>query len=75
LARALGAEDVLWTGSAATKDSLRACLDEFADRHQHGPGVLEVVLRREEIPPFGPFLGAAARVTPVERSVSQRPAA
>jgi acetolactate synthase-1/2/3 large subunit len=75
LARSLGGEDALWTGSAATMDSLRACLDEFTERHQEGPGVLEVVLQREEIPPFGPFLGAAPRVTPVVRSASQRPAA
>jgi acetolactate synthase-1/2/3 large subunit len=58
-ARGLGSEGRLWVGRAATRGELIDALEEFqasVDR----PGVLELVLAREEIPPFAPFLRADA---------------
>jgi acetolactate synthase-1/2/3 large subunit len=49
----------LWVGRAATRGQLRKELERWAaigDR----PGVLELVLTREEVPPFAPFLSAEA---------------
>ncbi len=57
--RGIGADGRLWVGRAATRGELIDALDEFhasADR----PGVLELVLAQEEIPPFAPFLRADA---------------
>jgi acetolactate synthase-1/2/3 large subunit len=59
VARGLGAPDRLWVGSAGTAEELRAVLRDsscWAGR----PGVLELRLRREELPPFTPFLPADA---------------
>ena len=59
IARGLGEDGRLWVGSAGTADELRALLEnhrDFADR----PGVLELRLSREEIPPFTPFLSSDA---------------
>lgn len=59
MARGLGAGDRLWVGSAGTREELQALLEE----HRHfaaRPGVLELRLAREEIPPFTPFLSPDA---------------
>jgi acetolactate synthase-1/2/3 large subunit len=60
VARGLGATDRLWVGSAGTSDELRRRLSDYlqADR----PGVLELRLCREEVPPFSPFLPADAPI-------------
>src|SRR5208283_2259722 len=55
LARGLGSPERLWTGRARTKEELHAALREHA-AHAAGPGVLELVLAREELPPFTPLL-------------------
>jgi acetolactate synthase-1/2/3 large subunit len=75
LSRGLGAKDTLWTATATTRENLASTLQDFTTRHSGGPGVLEIVLRRDEIPPFGPFLDANVSVVPVPRSVSARSAA
>ena len=55
VARGLGPPDRLWVGSAGT-------VAELNEHLRHGrcwegrPGVLELRLRREEVPPFTPFL-------------------
>jgi acetolactate synthase-1/2/3 large subunit len=59
VARGLGSRDQLWVGSANTTDELTKSLTDYgaqADR----PGVLELVLGREQIPPFTPFLSSDA---------------
>lgn len=66
IARGLGPEKSLWTGHAATRSDLRDCLEEYHAYHQGGPGVLELQLPYEEVPPFTPFLdkGAQTYVVP-----------
>jgi acetolactate synthase-1/2/3 large subunit len=69
VARGLGSPDRLWVGSAGTALELNECLRDapcWADR----PGVLEVRLRREEVPPFTPFLPADAPTYHAEPLVS-----
>jgi acetolactate synthase-1/2/3 large subunit len=63
VARGLGSPDRLWVGSAASAGELAERLAEHgaADR----PGVLELRMRREEVPPFTPFLPAEAPTYPV----------
>jgi acetolactate synthase-1/2/3 large subunit len=59
VARGFGPPDRLWVGSAGTIEELNEVLRGspcFAGR----PGVLELLLRREEMPPFTPFLPADA---------------
>jgi acetolactate synthase-1/2/3 large subunit len=55
VARGLGGPERLWVGRARTKEELGAALAEYA-AHAARPGVLELVLAREEIPPFTPLL-------------------
>lgn len=59
VARGLGPRERLWVGSAGTVEELNEILRDntfLAGR----PGVLELRLRREEMPPFTPFLPADA---------------
>ncbi|HMF18632.1 MAG TPA: thiamine pyrophosphate-dependent enzyme, partial [Gemmataceae bacterium] len=60
MARGLGSPDGLWVGSAGSSDGLSEQLADYlrADR----PGVLELRLSREEVPPFSPFLPADAPI-------------
>jgi acetolactate synthase I/II/III large subunit len=70
VARAFGPPSRLWTGRATSAAQLRALLLEYWDLSPR-PGLLELCLNREEIPPFAPFLGSGA----IERVVSfQAPA-
>ncbi|MDC0936524.1 thiamine pyrophosphate-binding protein [Pirellulales bacterium] len=55
VARGLGRRDRLWVGSAESTCELAACLDDY-ESHSNLPGVLELKLTREQIPPFVPFL-------------------
>ncbi|WP_331766572.1 thiamine pyrophosphate-binding protein [Embleya sp. NBC_00896] len=59
LAAGLGTPDRLWVGRAGTADEL---VERLAEQraHAHLPGVLELSLTREEIPPFANFLPADA---------------
>jgi acetolactate synthase-1/2/3 large subunit len=59
MARGLGARDQLWVASADTAEQLFERLSEYRAASD-GPGVLELRLGREEIPPFTPFLSADA---------------
>ncbi len=54
----------LWVGSASTPQELRERLSDYRDNHRDVPGVLDLRLLREEIPPFAPFLGADAPTIP-----------
>ena len=55
VARGLGGTSDLWVGRAATAGDLRRELEAYGSGAGR-PGVLELVLTREEIPPFAPFL-------------------
>jgi acetolactate synthase-1/2/3 large subunit len=59
VARGLGS-DRLWVGSAASPAQLLAQLAAYHADGGARPGVLEVRLLREEMPPFAPFLGEDA---------------
>ncbi|MBT2383996.1 thiamine pyrophosphate-binding protein [Streptomyces sp. ISL-11] len=52
----LGGPDRLWVGTAGTPHELRDRLADYHDRHTHLPGVLELRLPAEEVPPFAAFL-------------------
>jgi acetolactate synthase I/II/III large subunit len=66
VARGLGPRERLWCGSAATRAELAKCLADFA-LHTQGPGVLELILKREEVPPFAPFLDEDAPTVEVRK--------
>lgn len=55
IARGFGPPYRLWVGSAGTVDELRHQLEDYSN-HADLPGVLELRLLREEVPPFTPFL-------------------
>jgi acetolactate synthase-1/2/3 large subunit len=63
LARGLGPPDRFWVGRAASRTELRTALDAYYGDHAGGPGLLELDLPVDEVPPFAPFLAveAAAR--------------
>jgi acetolactate synthase-1/2/3 large subunit len=60
VARGLGGSDRLWVGHAASPAQLLAQLAAYHADGGARPGVLEVRLLREEMPPFAPFLGEDA---------------
>ncbi|MGK3996483.1 thiamine pyrophosphate-binding protein [Sorangium sp. So ce1024] len=64
IARGLAPEGRLWVGSASTPQELRERLRDYHDHHHGVPGVLDLRLAHEEIPPFAPFLGADAPTIP-----------
>jgi acetolactate synthase-1/2/3 large subunit len=55
VARGLADPSRLWVGRATTAARLREALDAY-ERSPGRPGVLELVLMQEEMPPFAPFL-------------------
>ena len=59
VARGFGPPHRLWVGSAATIDELHEALADSSSWTSR-PGVLELRLGREEMPPFIPFLPADA---------------
>lgn len=64
IAQGFGSSDRLWVGSAGTVAELRHQLEEYM-KYSHLPGVLELRLLREEIPPFTPFLDEDAPTIPM----------
>ena len=63
-ARGLGSDHRLWVGSAGTVAELRHQLEDYM-QHADLPGVLELRLSREEMPPFTPFLSEDAPTIPI----------
>ncbi|MFD0207364.1 MULTISPECIES: thiamine pyrophosphate-binding protein [Saccharothrix] len=63
VARGLGEPDRLWVGSAGTLAELRERLVDYHERHGDRPGLLELRLPAEEVPPFTPFLPADEATT------------
>jgi acetolactate synthase-1/2/3 large subunit len=59
LAHGLGSSERLWVASAGTTEELSLSLCEYFSRAD-GPGVLELRIRAEQIPPFTPFLASDA---------------
>jgi len=60
VARGLAAPDRLWVGSASSVAELAACLRDYHASYAALPGVLDLNIAREELPPFAPFLGPDA---------------
>jgi acetolactate synthase-1/2/3 large subunit len=63
VARGLGTPDRLWVGSAGSAEELAELLKDNPCRAER-PGVLELRLCREEVPPFTPFLPEDAPTYP-----------
>jgi acetolactate synthase-1/2/3 large subunit len=68
-ARGLGGPDRLWVGSAGTAEELEKALRDYSGVAGR-PGVLELRLGLEEVPPFTPFLPADAPTYVAEVRVS-----
>ena len=66
IGRGLGAAESIWVAKATSKEQLQECLEAFHAKDVAGPGILELILPKEEIPPFTPFLdkGAETYVVP-----------
>ena len=73
LSRGLGREEGLWVGRASSEDELREQLMTYTSFNADRPGVLELVLPVEEIPPFTPFLqkGAETYVVPAPQKTGE----
>ena len=69
VARGLGPRERLWVGRAGTRGELADRLAEYASLPDGRPGVLELSLRCEEMPPFAPFLREDAPTFVPERRV------
>jgi acetolactate synthase-1/2/3 large subunit len=66
VARGLASTDKLWVGRARTREELVERLGAYAAVGAR-PGVLELVLEVEEVPPFSIFLDEDAKVVTVPR--------
>jgi acetolactate synthase-1/2/3 large subunit len=60
VARGFGGPEDLWVARVTTAAELVAALDDYTERNIDRPGVLELCLEQEEVPPFVPFLGPSA---------------
>jgi acetolactate synthase-1/2/3 large subunit len=70
VARGFGDPGRLWVGSAGTEAELAHRLADYHDGHTDRPGVLELRITREEVPPIVPFVRAAATTHVVRRIAS-----
>ncbi|NEO18533.1 MULTISPECIES: thiamine pyrophosphate-binding protein [unclassified Moorena] len=70
IARGLGTPDRLWVGSAGTVDELQDQLKDYRN-HTDIPGVLELRLLREEMPPFTPFIPESVPTIPIGKKQSK----
>ncbi|HCH66348.1 MAG TPA: acetolactate synthase, partial [Deltaproteobacteria bacterium] len=60
IARGLAGNHDMWAGAASTPVELDAALDSLQAWNGNGPALLELIIQREEMPPFTPFLSADA---------------
>ena len=60
IAKGLGVEGKIWTNSATTIAELESMLAEYSALGTNIPGVLELKISEEELPPFMPFVSAGA---------------
>ena len=56
ISKGFGGEDRIWAKTATSLTELDALLDEYVSRRVHMPGVLELKIAEEELPPFMPFV-------------------
>ncbi|MFJ3787088.1 thiamine pyrophosphate-binding protein [Kitasatospora sp. NPDC090091] len=81
VARGLGGPDRLWVASADSREELDRALAEYAARSAAAadgtglPGLLELRLTREEVPPFTPFLPLDEPTYYVDEAAPAAPAA
>jgi acetolactate synthase I/II/III large subunit len=68
VARGFGPRAALWSGSAGSAEELVALLEHYHDRYADRPGVLELRLPREEIPPMVPFVANDSETEEVAQS-------
>jgi len=59
ITRGFGSKDTFWSASAQSPDGLQQALTEYLAR-KPGPGVLELKISNDELPPFRSFLSAQA---------------
>ncbi|MEH2005351.1 thiamine pyrophosphate-binding protein [Nostoc sp.] len=70
VAQGFGKSNQIWVGSASTLAELYCQLEDYK-KHADIPGVLEVRILHQEIPPFTPFLPENAPVIPVHEKQSK----
>ncbi len=64
----------LWSAQVGSRSALVEKLRDFRNQHSDGPGVLEILISSEELPPFGPFLQEGAETVAVRaRPGAKRP--
>jgi acetolactate synthase-1/2/3 large subunit len=68
VARGLAGPDQLWSQSASNATELEQALQDFRSRGNAKPGILELHLPLEELPPFSPFLPKEAKTYVVSSS-------
>ncbi len=66
VARGLGPENKLWVSQASSASELKSRLEEYK-QNLDKPGVLELRISQEELPPFTPFLATDAPTTTLLR--------
>ena len=62
ISKGFGGKDRIWAKTATSLTELDALLDEYVSRRAHIPGVLELKITEEELPPFMPFVTADAEI-------------
>lgn len=60
----LGTPDKLWTQSVRFLEDLAPALEEYQNQRKPVPGVLELKIHQEEMPPFKPFLSGSVATEP-----------
>lgn len=68
VARGLAGPDQLWSQSASNAAELEKALQDFGHQGATKPGILELHLPLEELPPFSPFLPKEAKTYVVSSS-------
>ncbi len=63
IASGFGKEDQIWTSRVSSSTELTTALNTYFQDFAHLPGVVELKIATEEMPPFKPFLG---QDTPIE---------
>jgi len=56
IAKGFGDAEKIWTACATNLMELEAALADYISYHRRKPGVLELKIAQEEMPPFAPFL-------------------
>lgn len=64
IARGFGDNKSLWVAQASSLDELKVCLQDYRE-HMNLPGVLDLRISQEEVPPFTAFLPPDAEVIDV----------